>query len=139
RYALNMAESRLMVQGDTGNFASQTSNAATDSSTDLMRGSIGAIVAGGSDHDSKELLRHVTSKLTTLVSDVNGREIYAQQRTYAITTTVLFGLVVGLSVWGGALSGATAVIALIPFLAGLAAYMLGVGKGEVYQWALRGE
>src|SRR5699024_12337558 len=43
RYALNMAESRRMVQGDTGNFAAQTSDAATDPSTYLMRGSTGAV------------------------------------------------------------------------------------------------
>lgn len=139
RYSRNMAESKLMRQGDTGSYGAATTKPADIASADLMRTSMGAIVAGGDMQDSTDLLKGVTSKITTLASDANGRDIISSQRIWTIpvalaTVTGILGLV-----WLGGLTTSAGVALGALFITGLLASIFSVGNDKIYSRAYEGE
>lgn len=122
RYERNLAESKLMRQGDSGaGSAMTTSHPASVASQNLMRASIGAIVEQSALSHSISLLKLTTSSMTGLVSRPSGRSITRNQSRLGVwmggaglaiaALLVVFGGATGLV--SGLLIGAVAILGLV--------------------------
>lgn len=141
RYERNLAESKLMRQGDSGaSSALTTSQPASVAATQLMRASIGAVVQNGSLGQSASVLRTVTSKMTGLVSTVSARSMAGEQRRLGGIMGVA-GLALGVAfILLGGLVGIVPGVAIAGMAgAGLAMNFMGLGNKDVARYLHSGE
>lgn len=138
RYTRNLAESKLMRQGDTGAYGGATSKNADIASNFLMRGSMGVVAASGNAAESSRILKTL-GEISSLSTKVNPRSITGQQILPSLSIAAL-GIAVTFGLYSISMIGGLAAIASCAVFGAGAAMTLGrVGQKQIEERAAKGE